>query len=103
MEISNNKSCNIQILGELEKIIFNLNNENLEFSVQQALNLFDVNFPYSFNLAICTLVHAAFASQRAGFDSYLSFLKSIQAKEEEANTDNPKILHIFCEFLSIIF
>ena len=100
MEGSNNKSHNIQILITLEQIVFNLNDENLEFSVQQTMNLFDANFPYSFNLAICMLIHAAFASQRVGFDTYLSYLKSIQTKEEETNIDNSKITDILCRFLT---
>ena len=89
-----NDPCDIQILAALEKIVFNLNNENLELSVQQTMNLFYANFPCSFNLVICMLFHAAFASQRGGFDIYLSYLKSIQTKEEELNIDNPKIIDI---------
>ena len=77
----NNKTNTIQIFNALEKIIFNLNDENLEFSVQQTMNLFDANFPYSFNLVICILVHNAFSSQRGECDTYLSYMKSIQIKE----------------------
>ena len=96
---NNNKSRDIEILTELEQIIFNLNNENLEFSVQQTMNLLDANFPNSFNFVICKLVQAAFSSQRGEFDKYLIYLKSIQTKEEETNI-NPKIIDIFCRLLS---
>ena len=68
---NNNKSGNIQTLIALEQIVFSLSDENLEISVQQTMNLFDTNFPYSFNFAICMLVLAAFASQREEFDKYL--------------------------------
>ena len=101
MEGSNNsKSINIQILNTLEQIVFNLNDENLEFSVRQTMNFFDANFPYSFNLIICMLVHTAFSSQRGESGTYLSYLKSIQTKEEEINNDNPKIIDFFGHFLS---
>ena len=93
-------SNNIQTLTALEKIVFNLNDGNLVFSVHQTMNLFDANFPYSFNLAICMLVHSTFSSQRSEFDTYLSYLKLIQTKEEEINIDNPKILDFFCRLLS---
>ena len=100
MKHSDNKSTNIQILGALEQIVFNLIDGNLEFSVRQTMNFFDANFPYSFNLAICMLVHAAFSSKMGRFGTYLSYLKSIQAKEEEINIDNPKIIDIFGQFLT---
>ena len=77
MEGSNNKSSSVQILTAIEQIIFNLNNENLEFSVQQTMKLFDANFPYSFNLAVCMLVYSAFSSLREEFATYLSYMKSI--------------------------
>ena len=97
---SYNISSNIQVLTALEQIVFNLNDENLEISVKQTMNLFDANFSYSFNLAICMLVHAAFSSLRGEFDTYLGYLKLIQTKEEEANIYNPKIIDVFCKFLS---
>ena len=77
MEGSSNKSSSVQILIAIEQIIFNLNNENLEFSVQQTMKLFDANFPYSFNLAVCMLVYSAFSSLREEFATYLSYMKSI--------------------------
>ena len=101
MEGSNNQQSSIQILTALEQIVFNLNDENLELSVQQTMYFFDANFPYSFNFVICMLVLSAFSSQRGEFDTYLSYLKSIQTKEEEANTNFPKIIDIFCLFLSV--
>ena len=69
---SNTKPSNIMILTALEQIVFNLNEKNLEFLVQQTMNLFDANLPYSFNLAICMLVYAAFSSLWGGFNTYLS-------------------------------
>ena len=99
MEFSN-KSSSIQILTALEQNVFNLKDESPEFSVLQTMKLFDVNFPYSFNYAICMLVHTAFSSLRGDSDTYLSYLKSIQTKEKEANIGNTKIIEIFCQFLS---
>ena len=90
----------MQILTALEQIVFNLDDENLEISVQQTMNLFDANFSYSFNFAICMLVYSAFSSQREEFGTYLSYMKSIQTKEEEININNTKIIEIFCIFLS---
>ena len=63
-------------------------------------NRYYPNFPYSFNFAICMLVYSAFSSLKGEFHTYLSYMKSIQTKEEETNIDNPKIINIFCEFLS---
>ena len=100
MEGSNNNSSNIQILTALEQVVFNLSDENLELSVQQTMNFFNASFPYSFNLAICMFVHTAFSSLRREFDTYLNYMKSIQTKEEEANTDCPRIIDIFGRFLS---
>ena len=100
MESSRDESSSIRILGGLEKIIFNMNDENVEFSVQQTMNLFDGNFPYSFNVAICMLVYTAFASQREDANKYLFYLKSLQSKEEKANVDNTKIVEIFAQYLS---
>ena len=60
------------------------------------MNLIDANFPYSFNLAICMLVHLEFSSQ---MDTYLIDLKSIQTKEIETSIDNPKIIDIFSQIL----
>ena len=95
MEDSFNKSINIKIFTALEQVVYNLNNENFVFSVQQTMNLFDANFPYSFILAICMLVLAAFASQRGEFETYLNYLKLIQTKEEETNISHHKIIDIF--------
>ena len=100
MEGSKNKSIIIQILTELEQVVFNLNYENFELSVQQTMDLFDANFPYSFNFAICMLIYSPFSSQRGEFDTYLSYLKSLQTKEEDIRTDNPKIINIFGRFLT---
>ena len=44
-------------------------------------------------------VFDVFAPQRGELNSYLSYLKSIQTKEE-ANIDNPKIIDIFGRFLT---
>ena len=96
MEGSNHKLGYMQNLTELEQIVFNLNEENLKLSVQQTMNLFDANFPYSFNLAICNAYSAAFSSLRGELISYLRYLKTIQTKKEEINIDNTKIIDIFC-------
>ena len=68
-EHPNNEFVNIQILTALEQIVFSLNDENIYFSVQKTMNLFNANFPYSFNLSVCMLVHAAFSSLRGGFEN----------------------------------
>ena len=72
-----------------------MNDKNIEDSVQQTMNLFISNFPYSFNVAICMLMHAAFSSRSGETNMYLIYLKPLQKKEEEANIDNPKIIEIF--------
>ena len=41
IEGNNNKYFDIRILRELEQIIFNINKENVEYSLQQTMNLFD--------------------------------------------------------------
>ena len=64
------------------------------------MNLFNAKFPYSFNFVICMLVHTAFSSQRGEFGTYLNYIRSIQTKEEETNTNIPKIIDIFCKYLS---
>ena len=95
MKDAGGKPSNKRILDVLEQIIFKLNEENIESSVQQTMNLFDANFPYSFNVVICRLIHFAFASQKGETNIYLGYLKSLQCKEEEANISNPKIIDIF--------
>ena len=85
---------------ELEQIVFNLHEENVEYSVQQTMNLLDANFPFSFNFVICMLVHAAFSSRSGEANMYFTYLKLLQNKEEEANINNSKIIEIFCQYLS---
>ena len=72
----------------LEQIVLNLNDKNLEFSVHQTMNFFDENFPSSFNFTLCMNVFTAFSSLRGEFDTYLTYLKLIQAKEEETNKNH---------------
>ena len=64
MNDSRDKLTNIQI-------VFNLNEENIEYSVQQTMNLFDANSPYSFNLTICKLIYTAFITQMGEVNKYL--------------------------------
>ena len=92
---SNNYSTNIQILTELEQVILNLNNENLQFSVEQTMNLFDANFPYLSNFA-CLL--SIFITK--GRIWHIFQLLKINSNKGRKNIDNPKIIDIFCRFLS---
>ena len=99
MEGSNhNKLSNIQIPATLNQIVFNLNDENLELSVQHAdqMNLFEfANFPYSFNYTIYMLACSAFSSLRGGFNTYLSYMKSIQTRKKKQMLIIPKLSMFF--------
>ena len=99
MESSRDIFTYIRIPSTLEEIIFHMTDENIESSVQKTMNLFDANFPYSFNIVICMLVHTAFSSRSGEGNMYITYLRTLQNKEEEANINNPKIIDIFGQYL----
>ena len=61
--------------------------------------LFDANFPYSFNIVVCVLVHTAFSSRCGEGNIYFNYLRTLQNKVEEANINYPKIIDIFGKYL----
>ena len=95
---TSNKYAYIQILREIEQIVFNIGKENIGSSVQQTMNFFPANFPYSFNVFICMLIHTAFSYRREEINTFLVYLKLLQRNEEEVNIDNPKIIYIFVQY-----
>ena len=94
------QSSGYQIVNFLEDIIFNINDNNIELSVQTTLNLQDASYIFSYNLIICRLVFSAFISQRKEATLYFEFLKAIQMNEEISKTIcNDSIIEIFSQFL----
>ena len=94
-------SDRIQFLCALQQIISNMKEENIDFSVRQTMDLFDKNFPYSFNLIISMLLYATFSCRRVDANTYMTYLKLFQNKKEEGNIDI-KIIEIFVQYLSRI-
>ena len=80
---------------------FNINEENIESSVQQTMNFFDVNFSYSFNFVICNLIHSAFISQKYDANTYINYMKTLQNKEE-TNISQIKIIDIFVQSMKLL-
>ena len=54
-----NEKHPIQILQSLEHIVFGLNQENIESSVELTLNFYDAHNPISFHYLICNLIYSS--------------------------------------------
>ena len=52
-ETQTQRNVNLKIFQSLEQIIFGLNENNINESVESSLGFYDKEFPYSFNFIIC--------------------------------------------------
>ena len=89
----------MQISQSLESIVFGLNEENIEASVQSTNNLFVDIFPYTFNLLVSKFIYSAFASQTKNEDLVLKYLLALNTKEEETTKTATNLIQIFCRYL----
>ena len=70
MSLPNGKKY-IQYIENIQHIIWDMDEENIQESVEIIINLFDANFPYSFKLILCQLIISSFISQMKDFNIYL--------------------------------
>ena len=101
--MENNQKIETQkdLLIKLEKTLFKLSDKNIETSVELVMNIFDVNFPYSFNYVLCRLLYSVFISKGKDANLYLNFLQQIENKEKEIK-QNKTIIEIFKHFLFLL-
>ena len=52
----------LQTLQYIEKIVFDLDENNIVESVESSLEFFEEELPYSFNFIVCRLVYSCFES-----------------------------------------
>ena len=100
-QTQNSNIVDFRTLKSLEKIIFDLNEDNINESVELTIGFYDDEFPYSFNLVICRLVYSCFVSKRQNEELYFTYLKMLGTKEEEEikNPNIHKIIDIFSRLL----
>ncbi|KAH0793109.1 cask-interacting protein (caskin) 1,2 [Histomonas meleagridis] len=98
-DATKNQFVNIQKLISLKQIIANLTNENIDSSVEQTMKLYDSDLPYSFNMVISILIYYTFLSRKTVTEIYVKYIKSLQAKEEEQNKTDDKIVNILSNYI----
>ena len=71
-------TTDIKALLSLEQIIFDLNENKVDQSVETSIDFYNEETPYSFSLIISKLVYSCFLSHNKNvntFFSYLNYLK----------------------------
>ena len=96
------KENNLRELQSLEQIVFGISKDNIDFSVQSTIDLFDSNYSYSFNLIICRLIYSSFILQMKEESTYFQYLKEIEKKEEEITQKKQEIIKILYVLLTRI-
>ena len=88
----------LQNIQTLEKIIFNISEDNVEQFVHSALNLFDNHFPDTFNLLVSQFLYSTFISHMNDENIYIRYLSNLNAKEEEKFKTTNKLINIFSQY-----
>ena len=93
-----NKEC-LKILQRIEKIIFDLDENNITESVESSLEFFEEESPYSFNLIVCRLVYSFLLSHFQNANIYFTYLKFLEEKEKANDPNISNIIEVFAKFL----